>query len=170
MLTVARNVWRLDGAVTRDSLPFLLVILHSSVYTTSTISVVCSHCGNSNSKFSHPSRTSRPIHGATCSACSPWGPASAYSSSLSWIDEWKTEIVLISQYYTLMRTYLAKPHLLEWNVCIQLELYRGLGIYDVKGSVHVFLQKLHYRGERGRKGRSAKFQNKTYRTFDIIII
>ena len=31
--------------------------------------------------------------------------------------------------------------------------YRDLGIYDVKGSVHVFFGKLHHRGERGRKGR-----------------
>ena len=48
-------------------------------------------------------------------------------------------------------------------------LYRGPGIYDVKGSVHVFFEKLHHKGERGGKKGSAKFQNKAHRTFDIII-
>ena len=48
--------------------------------------------------------------------------------------------------------------------------YRSLGIYDVKGSVHVFFGKLHHRGERGEKGGGAKFQNQAHITFDIIII
>ena len=53
------------------------------------------------------------------------------------------------------------------RVSSQLQ-YRGLGIYDVKGLVHVFFGKLHNRGERGKKQGSAKFQNKAHRTFDII--
>ena len=40
-------------------------------------------------------------------------------------------------------------------------IYRGLGIYDVKGSVHVFFGKLHHRGERGRKGRECKISKQS---------
>ena len=50
-----------------------------------------------------------------------------------------------------------------------LLVYRGLGIYDVKSSKHVLLCKLHYRGERGRKGRECKRQSQAHRNFDIII-
>ena len=39
--------------------------------------------------------------------------------------------------------------------------YRDLGIYDVKGSVHVFFGKLHHRGERGRKGRECKISKQS---------
>ena len=47
-------------------------------------------------------------------------------------------------------------------------MYRGLGIYDVKGSVPVLFWKLHHRGERGRKGRECKFPKIACRTFVII--
>ena len=46
---------------------------------------------------------------------------------------------------------------------IRLELfyiYRGRGIYCVKGSVPSLLKILHHRRERGRKGRECKFQYK----------
>ena len=46
--------------------------------------------------------------------------------------------------------------------------YRGPGIYYVKCSVPVLLCKLHRRGERGRKVRECKFQNKAHKNFDII--
>ena len=52
--------------------------------------------------------------------------------------------------YRIVNTYLGK--------------YRGLGIYDVKGSVPILFLKLHHRGERGRKGRECKFQNISHRT------
>ena len=38
---------------------------------------------------------------------------------------------------------------------------RGLGIYDVKGSVHVFFGKLHHRVERERKGRECKISKQS---------
>lgn len=47
-------------------------------------------------------------------------------------------------------------------------LYRGPVIYGVKGSVPVFILKLHPRGERGRKGRECKFPKIAHRTFDTI--
>ena len=50
---------------------------------------------------------------------------------------------------------------------ILLYLYRGPGLYDVKGSVLVLFQKLHQRG--ARKGRVCKIQNIAYASFDIII-
>ena len=43
----------------------------------------------------------------------------------------------------------------------RLVVYRGLGIYVVKGSVHVFFGKLHHRGERGRKGRECKISKQS---------
>ena len=43
---------------------------------------------------------------------------------------------------------------------------RGPWKDDVKCSVPILLWKLHHRGERGRKGRECKFQNKAHRTFD----
>ena len=45
-------------------------------------------------------------------------------------------------------------------------MYRGRGIYWVKGSVPVLFWNLDHRGERERKGREYKFQNKAHRTFD----
>ena len=44
----------------------------------------------------------------------------------------------------------------------------GLGIYWVKGSVPDLFWNMHSRGERGRKGRECKFQNKAHRTFDTL--
>ena len=45
-------------------------------------------------------------------------------------------------------------------------IYRGRGIYWVKGSVPVLFWNFHHRGERGKMGGSAKFQIKAHRTFD----
>ena len=45
-------------------------------------------------------------------------------------------------------------------------MYRG-GVHPwVGGSVHISSQNSHSRGERGRKGRECKFQNKAHRTFE----
>ena len=46
--------------------------------------------------------------------------------------------------------------------CLISNMYKGLVIYDVKGSVHVLFRKLHHIGERGRKGRECKCPNKAH--------
>ena len=48
----------------------------------------------------------------------------------------------------------------------KLTKHRGQVIYWVKGSVRVLFWNLHSRGERGRKGRECKIQNKAHRIFD----
>ena len=47
-------------------------------------------------------------------------------------------------------------------------LNRGEINSDVNGSVRVIFEKLHHRGERGRKGRECKFPKIAHRTFDPI--
>ena len=49
-----------------------------------------------------------------------------------------------------------------------LAVYRGQGIYWVKGSVPVLFWILHNRGERGRKGSECKFPKIAHKTFDTI--
>ena len=48
------------------------------------------------------------------------------------------------------------------------QIYRGPGIYGVKGSGPILFSKLHHRGERGRKVRECKFRKIAHRTFDPI--
>ena len=66
-----------------------------------------------------------------------------------------------------LRRLLLEPNYEYQNILNMIYDYRGLGIYDVKGSVPVLFSKLHYRKERGRKGRECKFQNKAHRTMYV---
>ena len=61
----------------------------------------------------------------------------------------------------------AGPGISPFLTVMLVPLYRGPGIYGVKGSVPILFLKLHHRGERGRKGRECKYQSQTPGTFDI---